>query len=98
MKGLRAVQGFKEIAIYRTDGSVAFNDYATVDFVNRNQDDNFFERTERPENMTIDNEYFQEVIITHTPVQVEHLPSREMEYYFPILNYAECRECHGGTG
>ena len=98
MNSLSMIQEFEEVAIYRTDGTAAFNDYSTIDYVNNYQDRVMFERTERNIKTMIDNPSFEKVLRTSTPLQVELLDSREMEYYFPILNFGECRTCHGGTG
>ncbi|MDZ7794304.1 MAG: methyl-accepting chemotaxis protein [Spirochaetia bacterium] len=40
-------------------------------------------------------EVFQEVVSSNTPRYVENLDEQNIEYFFPILNYAECRQCHG---
>ena len=95
MAGLAALDQFEEIAIYRVDGSVAFNDYAPVDFVNSYQDRVRFDRTPRVERAMIENPSFRAVLETNTPVQVESIEEQELEYYFPILNYKDCRGCHG---
>jgi HPt (histidine-containing phosphotransfer) domain-containing protein/HAMP domain-containing protein len=96
MSGLAGLTGFESVGIYRTDGTVAFHDYATVDQVNANQDMTVFQRTPRAEFRRLDSEYLTEVLQTRTPHgPVENLERRELEYFFPILNYAECRTCHG---
>ena len=97
MASLQTVEQFEEIAIYRTDGSVAFNNYTTVDFVNSYQNRVRFERTPRVDPVVLENPDFRAVLATNTPVRAESSQAQELEYYFPILNYKECRGCHGDT-
>lgn len=95
MQDLENLPSLEEIVIYRTDGNRAFNDFTTLDRVNMFQDMYMFDKTDRIDNKIITNEYFQKVLKTNTP-QINELPdSRELEYYFPILNYNDCRVCHG---
>lgn len=95
MLELKVMPEFKEIEIYRTDGTVAFSDYSTVEAVNSFQDKIMFSETPRSELKMIDNPDFQKVLESNTPRYVELLNSREVEYFFPILNLPECRACHG---
>jgi HAMP domain-containing protein len=95
MEGLKSIQEFQEISIYRTDGTTAFNDYTTVDFVNNFQDKIKFPRTPRTEKRMNENSTFKDVLTTNTPRQIESPQEQKMEYFFPIMNYAECRVCHG---
>ena len=95
LSSIKGLGEFEEVEIYRSDGSVAFSDYSTVDFVNDFQDQIQFDYTDRTETMMVDNDAFQMVIKTNTPIVRELTESKEMEYFFPILNYKECRACHG---
>ncbi|GAB4375067.1 MAG: hypothetical protein Kow009_10490 [Spirochaetales bacterium] len=95
MDSLKSITELEEIALYRTDGSLAFHDYRTIDFVNSYQRKYKFAKTPRVENRTLMDENFQAVLETNTPKQVILMDRKEMEYFFPILNYKECRECHG---
>ncbi|MCK5152763.1 MAG: HAMP domain-containing protein [Spirochaetales bacterium] len=95
MSDLKAMQEFEEIEIYRIDGTVAFNDYSTVEAVNNFQDKIMFSETPRSELKMIDDPNFQKVLESNTPRYVELLDSREVEYFFPILNLPDCRTCHG---
>jgi len=95
MSDLKAMQEFKEIEIYRSDGTVAFNDYSTVEAVNSFQDRIMFSETPRSEFKMIEDADFQKVLESNTPRYVELLSSREVDYFFPILNLPECRTCHG---
>ena len=95
---IRGIQEFTDVAIYRTDGTNAFHDSATIDQVNMFIGKEAFEPTERAELRMIDNTHFKEVLATNTPVGVESPRERKFEYFFPILNYSECRSCHGDTG
>ncbi len=95
MEDFRKITGFLEFELYRTDGSTAFNDYDTLNFVNDYQSMVMFDQTPRVEGRSIDTEDFQQVLMNKTPVISLNEDTREMEYYFPILNFAECRVCHG---
>lgn len=98
MASLKKIEEFKEIAIYRTDGTVAFHDYNTLDSVNKFQDKIEFVQTPRLKKQIIKNKYFNSVLESNTPKQVEIPEKQELEYFFPILNYKECRTCHGDQG
>jgi hypothetical protein len=95
MSDLKTMPEFKEIEIYRIDGTVAFNDYSTVEAVNNFQNMMMFEETPRSDFKMIDDSNFQNVLESNTPQYVELLNSREVEYFFPILNLPDCRTCHG---
>lgn len=93
--GLKNIPGLNEVALYRTDGSSAFNDYRTLEWVNSYQDKILFEKTDRQENQMLESSSFQRVLEMKTPHINELTESQELEYFFPLLNYAECRSCHG---
>lgn len=95
MGDLRQMDEFLEYEIYRRDGSLAFSNYETLDFVNEFQKDITFEPTPRVEGGMKEDDGFAEVLKFKTPVVMLNEESQEMEYYFPILNYADCRTCHG---
>jgi methyl-accepting chemotaxis protein len=95
MEDLKTLHVFKEIDIYRVDGTIAFSDYSTLEFVNQTQNIVKFGKTPRTDFKMIDNSDFKTVLETNTPRYVELLSSREMEYFFPILNLPDCRICHG---
>jgi len=42
------------------------------------------------ERTILDNPDFQRVLATNAPVRAESAQARELEYYFPILNYKDC--------
>lgn len=92
---LKTLPSLTEVSIYRIDGTTAFSDYETINKVNEFQDKIMFNKTERIQNKMADNENFKEVLRTRTPKQNELPLTKELEYYFPILNYKECRACHG---
>lgn len=94
MRDLKAMNAFTELSIYRTDGSNAFNDYSTLNYVNTVQMEIMFEKTERLERSIIDDPNFQQVMVSHTAYQVPVNNNMEMEYFFPILNMPECWKCH----
>ncbi len=95
LENLQSIQDIEELEIYRIDGSRAFHDYKTLQTVNRNLGKQVFKETERIPDKAIDNEHFKEVLVINAPKRVELKHTREMEYYFPILNVPECRKCHG---
>lgn len=95
VRDLKTLPSLTEVSIYRIDGTTAFSDYETLTKVNEFQDMVIFEETDRIENIMADNQNFKEVLKTRTPKENELVQSQELEYYFPILNYKECRACHG---
>jgi len=94
---LQSIGEFEDITIYRRDGTTAFNDDSTINQVNAYIGSEMFSLTERVALRTIDNEVFEGVLRSNTPTLVESIENQTAEYYFPILNYAECRVCHGTT-
>jgi HAMP domain-containing protein len=44
---------------------------------------------------TLDDPVLEQVVATNTPRIIENLEKQQLEYYFPILNYSDCRVCHG---
>ncbi len=95
LNDLKDIPQFEELEIYRKSGQIAFSDYSTLQQVNDNQDMISFDRTPRVEEKTHSTEAFQRVIESNTPTTVRNLEEEQMEYYFPMLNYQECRTCHG---
>lgn len=95
MRDIQGVGDFQEITLYRRDGTTAFHDAQTIAAVNEQIGQQVFEVTERVPLATINTPDFQRVIETNTPVLAESMDERRVDYYFPILNYAECRVCHG---
>ncbi len=95
MENLKEIDEFDAIGIYRKDGTAAFSDYSTLDYVNRYQDEIYFEKTERvPEDLLM-NIHFKKAASSHTLVKIENKEMQILEYYFPLLNTPECRTCHG---
>lgn len=97
LSSLTGLEEFKDISIYRADGSLAFSDYKTLDQVNAFQKMKVFEKTPRAEPRTIADKDFDLVLKSHTARSVESLNNKEMDYYFPILNLPDCRSCHGDS-
>lgn len=95
MEDLRSMPEFLEYEIYRRDGSRAFSDYETLKFVNNFQNKIMFNETPRTDKSMIDDEGFHKVLKSSTPLVILDEKTQEMEYFFPILNYADCRVCHG---
>lgn len=95
LDSLKSIEGLKSIALYRADGSSAFSDYTTLEFVNSYQSDHVFERTPRMARAVMANSDFRSVLESNTPRQVESVADRTMKFYSPILNFSQCRECHG---
>lgn len=95
MDDIQGVGDFQEITLYRRDGSTAFHDDETILDVNRRLGRDVFDVTPRLVFESIDNASFRQVIRTNTPELVESVADQRVDYYFPILNYSECRACHG---
>jgi len=95
IQDIQGIGDFQEITIYRRDGTTAFHDDDTIGEVNEILGRQGFEPTERTRLETIDNADFDRVLRTNKPVLVESAAEQRVDYYFPILNYAECRICHG---
>ncbi len=98
VRAFSEMQGISDIEVlhlYRTDGTTAFHDYATLDRVNENLGQRRFKKTDRLPLETIDNEHFKEVLDTNAPIRVDLKKKREIEYYFPVINAPDCRKCHG---
>ncbi len=87
--------GFERLEIYRPNGQIAFSDFETLNRVNDRLGGAAFSETPRLDSRTLQNATFDEVVATNTPRQVENLADQRLQYYFPILNYEECRSCHG---
>lgn len=95
MKRMKNISALKEVEIYRKDGDVAFIDYATLDFVNKYQNEYNFEKTERVSQKVSDNKYFQLAVSEEREQFNELKKEKEIEYFFPISNDGECQKCHG---
>ena len=94
ISNLKGIPDFKDIALFRTDGTSAFSDYKTLDFVNKTQSAYVFKQTPRLEKEIISNASFQKVLDAVAPVQMELVKNKQMEYYYPIINTSECWGCH----
>lgn len=95
MKNLQEIEELDEIAIYRRDGTAAFHDFETLDFVNQYQNEVHFEKTERVAYTSIGSESFRKVVSSNTSIKVEDKEKQIFEFYFPLLNTPDCRGCHG---
>lgn len=95
IQDIQGIGQFQEITLYRRDGTTAFHDETTIDDVNGRLGQEFFQPTDRLPLDTIMGEEFRRVLATNTPHLVESVDEQRVDYYFPILNYAECRVCHG---
>lgn len=97
MKSLSEIPQFQEIRIYRVDGTNAFNDYATLDFVNRYQSRIIFSKTPRLTKNIFNDPNFQKVLETSSPLENRDLEKeKRIEYFYPILNNDNrCKACHG---
>ncbi|MDA3948353.1 MAG: ATP-binding protein [Spirochaeta sp.] len=100
LQDLSEAPGFDALEIYRRDGSIAFSDFSTMEEVNRNLGGEAFPETPRrtgtPDAIVpVETVAFEEAVTFNTPRIVEDLEAQQLEYYFPILNYSECRQCHG---
>ena len=95
LNDLSEAPGFETLEVYRRDGSLAFSDFTTLEEVNENLGSEAFERSDRREGAPLSGETLEEVVTYNTPQVIESLGEERLEYYFPILNYQECRACHG---
>jgi signal transduction histidine kinase/HAMP domain-containing protein len=95
IEDLQQVPGLDQLQIYRRDGRVAFSDFETLDFVNDFQTFMMFGRTPRQDDEEISLEAFQRTVESSTPQVVENIADRQLEFFFPIINTADCRVCHG---
>ncbi len=95
---IQGLEEFTDIAIYRTDGTIAFHDEQTIEMVNLFLGEDRYKPSERADVRFLEGEHFQKVLDTGMPLAVESTKERKFEYFLPILNDAECRACHGDTG
>lgn len=95
MDNLKNIQGIEELELFRTDGTRAFHDHATLEKVNRNLGNNVFEKTERLAFSSMVSDVFRDVLASNAPKRVELRDVRAMEYYYPVINSPECMKCHG---
>ncbi len=95
IEDLQQVPGVDQLQIYRRDGSVAFSDFETLDFVNEFQNFMMFDETPRQEDVPVSQAAFQRSVNSSTPQVVESIEDRRLEFFFPIINTADCRVCHG---
>jgi adenylate cyclase len=94
ISSITAIDEYKELIIFRSDGTAAFSDYTTLEAVNQRLGEEQFERTPRVPPRKIDTPNFKKVLDTKRPLETEIFQSREMQYLFPIQFTAECRACH----
>ncbi len=95
LEDLSAAPEFETMELYRRDGTPAFSDFATLREVNSILGRNIFAETSRRSGDPLQGESFNRVVTFNTPHVVEDLDAERLEYFFPILNFQECRECHG---
>ncbi|MGA2142794.1 MAG: adenylate/guanylate cyclase domain-containing protein, partial [Brevinematales bacterium] len=92
---------YKDISIFRINGKLAFSDYKTLDNVNSRQKGIHFEKTPRIADRRSPEEFENTVkkvgyVIDKGSVRHDFLEkTRELEYYYPVLNLEECMRCHG---
>lgn len=99
---LKESREYREINIYRADGTSAFSDYKTLNFVNKNQKIYKFPRGERiTENLiseTQKRQYSEEIKKTvekQKTLTIFDPEKKDMNYFIPIKNSPECMLCHG---
>lgn len=95
LEKLQGITDLDEVDIFRPTGERAFHDFKTLESVNMRQSAMIFPRTERLEYRKTENEYFKEVTLTNTPVKIQMENPHRVDYYFPLINAPDCRECHG---
>ncbi len=100
MEQLRDLPEYKQIAIYRTDGKLAFSDYMTLDKVNAYQKKMNFKQTPRIQDMRSmdarmhDMQYIDEAVAKTRKIQNFFNDTKEKEYFFPITTEGACLACH----
>ncbi len=94
---LRTVSGFEDADLYRTDGSSAFHDFSTLNFVNSHQNRVSFPLTARRTNEPSSAPVLRETVQAAKPRTVVLGKEGRIEYWYPLLNFVECRQCHGGS-
>ncbi len=103
MYELGELSDYKSISIYRTNGTLAFSDYSTLNAVNSRQKKIRFEKTPRIEDIrsAAQKEHITrdvtDTIESGSPKQEFYNQARELEYYYPIVNQSECMACHANT-
>ena len=83
------------LQIYRPDGKAAFSDYATIDAVNNAQNGIEFSYTSRQAPYFDESPLFRRAVESGLPQIEENIEERRLEFFFPLLNTADCRVCHG---
>ncbi len=100
MQDLRTLSEFKQIAIYRADGTLAFSDDRTLEEVNRFQHKMTFKQTTRIQDTRSeaekkhDLENIRQTVQNRKKLEFFMLEGHEKEYYFPILTEGSCQACH----
>lgn len=95
LRSLQSISELENIAIYRTDGTLAFSDFETLNEVNGNIGRDMFEETPRLPGSSLQNNHFDTVINQKIPVKIRSRELETIEYYFPMINTPDCRGCHG---
>jgi serine phosphatase RsbU (regulator of sigma subunit) len=95
IRSLQKIQDLEQIDLYRTNGSTAFHDYETLDFVNAQQQAFQFTKTPRITKKELDTPLFQNIINEKRPIKFEDKQNQHFEYYYPFQNGPECQMCHG---
>jgi nitrogen fixation/metabolism regulation signal transduction histidine kinase len=98
MRSYQTIEGFSEISLYRANGDAAFSDDTTIDNVNDFQKKIHFERTPRSPKDTEDDPNLAKAAAGRTLVQAISTKEQSIEYFFPIINLTDCRQCHGRSG
>ena len=94
---MKAIADFEEAELYRMDGTLAFTDFTTVDFVNSRQSRMIFERTPRRTGEATSSPILKETVQSEKPRVLVLGREKKLAYWFPLLNFVECRQCHGGS-
>jgi serine phosphatase RsbU (regulator of sigma subunit) len=95
IRSLQKIQDLEQIDLYRTNGSTAFHDYETLDFVNAYQQAFQFTKTPRITKKELDTTLFQHIINEKRPIKFEDKKNQHFDYYYPFQNEPECQMCHG---
>jgi len=94
---LKSISGFEDADLYRTDGSSAFHDFSTLNFVNSRQNRISFPLTARRTNEPSSDPILRETAEAAKARTVVLGKEGKIDYWYPLLNFVECRQCHGGS-
>ena len=79
LSSIQSLEDFEALAIFRTDGSLAFSEGET---------------TGQDRQIVLQNPHFQKALKTGSPASIQLRKTNEMEYFFPVKTATACQQCH----